>query len=285
MVNLRDEFISTVVEPFTAAYAKGITPNPCILCNKMIKFPHLVRVAGERGAEAIATGHYARVERQSGSAEALLKKGIDSKKDQSYVLYVLDREALERLVLPLGTRRKEEIRQRARELGLSAAERPESQEICFVEDRYYFRLVEELTGGSQGPLIDSETGTVLGHHGGIHRYTIGQRKRLGIATGAPRYVTGIDPASNAVYVGPREGAMTREFLVREINWLLPIAEESFRAGVKVRSTMSDEPATIAVLDHAAAKVIYDEPQWAPAPGQSAVFYDGDTVVGGGVISR
>lgn len=297
MVNLRDEFVSTVIEPFIHAYAKGVTPNPCILCNKNIKFPYLLKIAHERGADYIATGHYARVEHCSPEAQnrkaselphfrtSVLKKGIDLKKDQSYVLYVLTPELLDRLLLPLGEKRKEEVRQMARERNLSAARRPESQEICFIEDRYYFRFVEELTGETKGPMIDIETGKTLGQHKGIHLYTPGQRKRLGVATGKPLYVVRIDAKSNTVYVGPREAALAREFSVDEVNWLIPppTGTQVFRAMVKIRSTMRDEPATLHVLDHNRVKVVYDEPQWAPAPGQAAVFYEGDVVIGGGVI--
>ena len=287
-VDLRNEFIQKVIEPFIEAYSQGITPNPCILCNKYIKFPYLLKIADEKGADFIATGHYARVESGRGSRVkgqgCLLKKGLDAKKDQSYVLYVLRQEELSRLKLPLGEKRKDEVREIARMLNLPAAKRPESQEICFIEDRNYFKFLEHLTESKEGPIIDVETGNILGSHKGLHLYTIGQRKRLGIATGKPLFVTRIDPSKNAIYVGPREAAMMKEFVVEDVNWLsTQEGLEHFRATVKVRSMMKDEPATISILDDNMAKVIYDEPQWAPAPGQSAVFYDEDTVIGGGVI--
>jgi tRNA-specific 2-thiouridylase len=307
-VDLRNEFIQKVIEPFIEAYSQGITPNPCILCNKHIKFPYLLKIACERNADFIATGHYARVEKsqesgvrsQESDGTFLLKKGIDPKKDQSYVLYVLKKEELYRLKLPLGEKRKDEVREIARSLDLPAAKRPESQEICFIEDRNYFKFLEHLAESIEGPIIDVETGSVLGSHKGLHLYTIGQRKRLGITTGRPLFVTRIDPSKNAIYVGPREAAMMKEFIVEDINWLIKSAEvqkcesaeaerikaselPSFRASVKVRSMMKDEPATISILDNNTLKVIYDEPQWAPAPGQSAVFYNGDVVIGGGVI--
>lgn len=302
-VDLRNEFIQKVIEPFIEAYSQGITPNPCILCNKYIKFPYLLKIANEKGADFIATGHYARVEksRQSGEEKVFLKKGVDTKKDQSYVLYVLREEELIRLKLPLGEKTKDEVREIARMLNLPAAKRPESQEICFIEDRNYFKFLEHLTEPKEGPIIDVETGNVLGSHKGLHLYTIGQRKRLGIAKGKPLFVTRIDHSKNAIYVGPREAAMMKEFVVKDINWLIISAEAQkcrsaeaeaikdseiprFRASVKVRSMMKDEPATILILDDNMAKVIYDEPQWAPAPGQSAVFYDEDMVIGGGVIA-
>jgi len=281
-VDLRDEFMSRVIEPFIEAYSKGITPNPCILCNKYIKFPYLLKIADDRGADFIATGHYARVIRNRTSA---LMKGLDPKKDQSYVLYVLGQEVLGRLRLPLGEKRKDEVREIARELHLPAANRPESQEICFIEDKKYFRLIDNLKKGPKGPIIDVKSGMVLGRHDGIHLYTMGQRKRLGIATGSPLYVVKIDRSENAVYVGPKESAMLREFVVGDINWLIPCPEvkSEFRANVKVRSTMKDEPANIALISETSTKVTYDDPQWAPAPGQSAVFYAGDMLLGGGVI--
>ncbi|MCL4457890.1 MAG: tRNA 2-thiouridine(34) synthase MnmA [Nitrospirae bacterium] len=299
-VDLRNEFMEKVIEPFIEAYSKGMTPNPCILCNRHIKFPYLLKIAGEKGADFIATGHYARVvsaeAQKYGSAEAtrrktsefpsfrasVLKKGIDNKKDQSYVLYVLRKEELNRLLLPLGDKRKDEVREIARTLNLPAAKRPESQEICFIEDRNYFRFLENLTGSKEGPIIDVETGETLGTHKGIYLYTVGQRKRLGIAAGKPLFVAKIDPSKNAVYAGPKEAAMIREFDVFDINWLMSVGPE-FRATVKVRSMMNDEPASIRVLDDNKVNVVYDEPQWAPAPGQSAVFYDGEAVIGGGII--
>ncbi len=293
-LDLRDEFMTHVIEPFIDAYAKGLTPNPCVLCNKHIKFPYLVKIAEHRNAGFIATGHYARTVSNRQSAVSSqnkihLKKGIDTRKDQSYVLYVLRREELDRLILPLGDKRKDEVRRIARELGLPAAERPESQEICFIEDKKYFKLLDNVAEQKEGPLIDVETGKTLGTHKGIHHYTVGQRKRMGIATGKPLYVSRIDLSENAVYVGSKETATMQEFVVESVNWLAfdrsRFTVHDFRASVKVRSMMKDEPATITVLDGNTARVVYDEPQWAPAPGQSAVFYDGDVVIGGGVISR
>lgn len=294
-IDLRDEFMAHVIEPFIEAYSKGITPNPCILCNRHIKFPYLLKMADEKGADFIATGHYARVESAQGARVkgqgCLLKKGLDAKKDQSYVLYILRHEELNRLILPLGEKTKDEVRDIARGLNLPAAKRPESQEICFIEDRNYFKFLEKLAEHKEGDIIDIETGNVLGRHKGVHLYTIGQRKRLGIAAGRPLFVAKIDASKNTIYVGQKEKAMIRDFGVKDINWLIPEYRiqntecRDFRATVKVRSMMNDEPATVLIMDSNAVKVIYDEPQWAPAPGQSAVFYDGDVVIGGGVISE
>jgi tRNA-specific 2-thiouridylase len=280
-LDLREAFMELVIEPFMESYKKGQTPNPCILCNRHIKFPFLLRLARDTGADAIATGHYARIH------DGRLLKGIDPAKDQSYVLYVLSRDILESLLLPLGDRNKEEVRRIAADLGLPAAKRPESQEICFIEERSYVGLLDAVTPHAEGPIIDIGTGPEIGQHRGIHRYTLGQRKRL-VATGKPLYVVRMDPLTNTVYVGPRESAMMRDFTVTDLNWIGTPSDSGpdrpFRATVKVRSTMRDEPATISPVDERCIRVSYDLPQWAPAPGQSAVLYDGDAVIGGGVIT-
>lgn len=291
-VDVRDEFIGKVIDPFAEQYARGLTPNPCILCNRHIKFPYLLREAGRKGAEFVATGHYARVERNpgrvSGSERGVLLpslgKGVDRSKDQSYVLYGLRPEELMKLLLPLGEYRKKEVREIARDLRMAAAEKPESQEICFIEDNNYPAFIENLLPSAcePGPVLNTE-GRVIGTHKGIYRYTLGQRKRLGIASLEPRYVTGIDGARNAIVVGPREDASTRQIDVHSLNWIGTPRKGRFRATVKVRSMMEDRPAYVSV-SNGRAQVLFDEPQWAPAPGQSAVFYDGDMVIGGGIIA-
>lgn len=288
VVDLRDSFSSLVVEPFVADYTKGRTPNPCILCNRHIKFPALLAHADLIGAESIATGHYALVEHDE-AGQSFLKRGVDEKKDQSYVLYLLPRNILCRLLLPLGRLRKEETRAVARLLGLSAAERPESQEICFIPDGDYTGFVHRVgEPRGAGPIIHCETGKVMGQHEGIHRYTIGQRKRLP-AVGSPVYVTRIDIGRNAIIIGPKEQAMKRACRVRNLSWVISPtgradADGCLRASAKIRSMMRDRPATVC-LDDEGALLTFDEPQWAPAPGQSAVFYDGDLVLGGGVIAE
>ena len=196
-VDVREEFIEKVIEPFVDAYTKGMTPNPCILCNRHIKFPFLLREAEKRGASHIATGHYARTKKDA--LTRLLLKGLDPKKDQSYVLYVLNPVELERLILPLGNYQKKDVRELARSLRLEAADRPESQEICFIEDRNYAGFIEKLLpgAGEPGPIVDMR-GKTLGTHKGIFRYTIGQRKGLGISSLEPHYVVKIDTAGNTV---------------------------------------------------------------------------------------
>jgi tRNA-specific 2-thiouridylase len=284
-IDVRDEFIGKVIEPFVDSYLRGSTPNPCILCNRHIKFPYLLREADKRGADFIATGHYARTVRESGSERVLLKKGADTKKDQSYVLYLLRSDELRRLVLPLGDYRKEEVRQIARSLHLEAAARPESQEICFIGNGDYCTFIETLvpSAGKPGPIMDSREGRIIGTHRGLHRYTLGQRKGLGIASLRPHYVTRIDTENNALFVGTRDEATAGEIHVTDIHWLTPVPDGLFRITVKVRSMMQDRPAMGKVTDHGVT-IVFDEPQWAPAPGQSAVLYSEDCVLGGGIIS-
>jgi tRNA-specific 2-thiouridylase len=280
-LDARDAFIEKVIEPFADAYTRGLTPNPCVLCNRLIKFPLLLNEADRRGIGLISTGHYASVDRESGTP--LLKTGLDPGKDQSYFLYVLKRDKLDRIVFPLGKYTKEQVRKMAKERGLPVFSRPESQEICFIQ-KDYGRFVCALSPESctPGPIKDA-SGRTLGKHKGIHNYTLGQRRGLGIASPSPLYVTAIEVNENAVYVGAKEDTLTGEFLVTEPNWLLS-PERDFRAVVKVRSTMEPRPATIHVQEAGHLKVVFDEPFDRPAPGQSAVFYDGDTVIGGGEIA-
>jgi tRNA-specific 2-thiouridylase len=283
-IDVRQEFMEKVIEPFVDSYSRGLTPNPCILCNKNIKFPFLLREAERTGAEYIATGHYARISPPDGINDSpVLRKGIDTGKDQSYVLYILQREQLGRLVLPLGNYRKNEVRAIARSLMLDAADRQESQEICFVENRDYASFIERLSPSAcePGPIINQE-GKTIGMHRGICRYTIGQRKGLRIAAPDPHYVTRVDAVNNMIQVGTLEETKLREIRVADLNWISSPKGDSFHATVKVRSMMQDKPATIGVKG-GEAKVVFDEPQFAPAPGQSAVFYDGDMVLGGGTI--
>lgn len=326
VIDVRDDFAEKVITPFVHTYISGLTPNPCILCNRHIKFPYLIKEAEKRGAEYVSTGHYARVERQDSrlgespgatriqgakdskipsalnlQPSALLKKGVDTKKDQSYVLYILTEDILRRLILPLGDYTKNAVREIAEKLGLVAAKRAESQEICFIQERNYLTFIQKISPVERepGPIVDSH-GKIIGTHKGIHGYTIGQRKGLGIASPEPLYVVDIDIQKNTVYAGPRDSVKKKEFYVHELNWLTPPppplmkkdkeglekTSDAFRATVKVRSTMKDEPAMI-FFDPASfeiVRVVFDEPQWAPAPGQSAVFYDNDIVIGGGIIA-
>ncbi|RJQ56963.1 MAG: tRNA 2-thiouridine(34) synthase MnmA [Nitrospiraceae bacterium] len=302
-VDVRDAFYTHVIEGFCEAYLDGITPNPCILCNKYIKFDFLLQKAGELGAELVATGHYARIERGErrearGKGEKIqdskfkiqearysLLKGIDSKKDQSYVLYVMKQEELSKTLFPLGGLRKENTRDIAKELGLETALRPESQEICFVGNEKYIDFIKGFAPESlnPGPVVNME-GKVLGEHKGIAFYTIGQRKRLGISSLKPHYVVRIDRVKNTVVVGSKVDAMVKNFRVTALNWIsVDTLAGPVRASVKVRSAMKEAPAILTPEKDGGVFVGFDEPQWAPAPGQSAVFYDDDIVLGGGII--
>lgn len=293
-IDVRDAFYQYIIEDFCSSYISGITPNPCILCNKHIKFNFLLKKAEEIGAELVATGHYARIARsqktEDGKQDAdrgriLLKKGIDSKKDQSYVLYVMTQDELSKTVFPLGELKKNETRSIARELGLMSAIRPESQEICFIGDKNYVDFIKGFAPDAlkPGPIVNME-GKVIAEHKGVAFYTIGQRKRLGISTLKPCYVVGIDTQRNAVRVGTRRDAAKKRFKVKELNWIsIEPPEDSLRAKVKVRSSMKEETAMLIPEENQTVIVEFDKPQWAPASGQSAVFYDGDLVIGGGII--
>lgn len=280
-VDAKDLFSEKVIKPFIATYLKGMTPNPCILCNKFVKFPSLIEAADKRDVTFIATGHYARV-LTTGTGAHLLR-GLDSKKDQSYVLHALNPDIFKRLILPLGEAMKHRVREIARTFSLPSASRPESQEICFIEGRNYAAFMDGFTEQVDGPIIDIATEKQIGSHGGIHLYTIGQRKRLP-AMGKPLYVVKINPLTNTVYVGIREMAQTKTFTVQDVNWLANPRGRHLMATVKMRSTMKDEPASLQIIDDSTVRVDYREPQWAPSPGQSAVFYDSALVLGGGVIA-
>jgi len=279
VVDVRGDFIDKVIEPFVDAYLHGTTPNPCVLCNLHIKFPYLLREAGVLGADFISTGHYARVERDGG--EWLLKKGIDPVKDQTYFLYVLNRDILCRLLFPLGDYTKERVRDIARGLKLPASQRPESVEICFIPEGDYPSFISRIVPEAlrSGPVIGPD-GSVLGTHQGIFNYTVGQRRGLNVSSTEPLYVIRIDAENNAIHVGPRHMAFQREMLVRELNWISPPVD---RVTAKIRSMMRDEPALLLMEEEGVVRLVFDEPQWAPAPGQSAVFYRGDVVLGGGII--
>ena len=300
-VDVRDAFYKYVIEDFCESYIKGLTPNPCILCNKYIKFDFLIKKADELGADIIATGHYARIDRSQNTEHRtlyqtqyrgtqntdriLLKKGVDSIKDQSYALYVMKQEELARTVFPLGKMKKEETRRIAKELGLATALRAESQEICFVGNDKYGNFLKSFSPEAlqPGPILDTG-GKIIGEHKGIAFYTIGQRKGLGISSPEPSYVAEIDRQNNTIVVGSRKDAMGKSFKVKDLNWIsIDSLDNPIKANVKMRSTMQEKSASIYPADESRVMVEYDEMQWAPASGQSAVFYSGDVVIGGGII--
>ncbi|MCX7912978.1 MAG: tRNA 2-thiouridine(34) synthase MnmA [Thermodesulfovibrionales bacterium] len=280
IIDLRKEFSQKVIEPFICAYAIGQTPNPCIQCNRHIKFPNLIKIADERGADFIATGHYAKLKIINSSP--ILMKAIDIKKDQSYFLYAVDSNILRRVLLPLGDKTKDEVKKLASLFDISSIESKESQEICFIKNKRYYDFLKNSIDPKEGPIVDAHTKKILGYHKGIHLYTIGQRRKLEIAKNEPRYVVQIDISQNAIYIGRKELAMFNSMIVDNLNWLTP-QTDFFRATIKIRSTMKDEPGFVEIIDKKRARVVFDRPQWAPAPGQSAVFYRGDVLVGGGII--
>jgi tRNA-uridine 2-sulfurtransferase len=285
VLNLEKDFEKTVVAPFVDTYLRGETPSPCILCNNYVKFHHLVEKAAGIGADRVATGHYARVKFDGALGRWLLLRGKDRKKDQSYFLFGLNQDQLSKTLFPLGELTKPEVREIARRAGLPTSEKAESQEICFVEGRSYADFVEEYAGQrGQTPCppgeIVTKTGEVVGRHEGIHKFTVGQRKGL-VATGKPQYVVQIDPDLNRVVIG--EDPVKRTFAVRDANWIaIERLSEPIRCEVQIRNRFEPRPALVSMVNNEVT-VEFDEPQRAITPGQGAVFYWDDVVVGGGWI--
>lgn len=279
-----DCFYSGVISRFIEAYRAGETPNPCIDCNRLIKFGQFISRAREMGFEAVATGHYARAEQDGG--RFLLKKGLDPSKDQSYVLYPLTQEQLSRVSFPLGTLTKPQVRDIAAEWGFPAAQKGESQDICFVPDGDYAGFIARTIGAAfpRGRFVDTD-GNNLGEHRGIAHYTIGQRRGLGLAHTEPLYVKEIRPKDNTVVVGTADTLFSRTLTVRDSNLIaLDRLDGPLRAGVKIRYRHPEQPATVTPLDGSTLRIDFDEPQRAITPGQAAVIYDGDVVIGGGTIA-
>jgi tRNA-specific 2-thiouridylase len=284
-LDYREVFSQAVIEYFFRSYAEGRTPNPCVECNRVIKFGRLLEFAGAMGTDFLATGHYARTSRDPQSGRHLLLKGVDPEKDQSYFLYVLSQEQLARALFPLGAMTKDETRRCARSFGLPVSEKPGSQDICFLGEGDYRSLLAERHPEllQPGPIVDAR-GRVLGTHKGVAGFTIGQRKSLGIAAGAPLYVIALRPAARTVVVGTKEELQQEKLTVAGINWIAADPPpDTLEAEVKVRYRQPERPATIRLLEPARAEVRWHTPQPAAAPGQSAVFYKGDVVLGGGII--
>jgi tRNA-specific 2-thiouridylase len=295
VVNFQREFARTVVRTFIENYRTGLTPSPCVLCNSHMKFDHLVRMAEEIRAPRIATGHYARVIHDEASGRYLLLQARDKNKDQSYFLFELSQSQLAKIMFPLGNLDKEQVRQMAHKHKLPVAEKAESQEICFVPDGDYAAFVErhhdEIVGISRpkpfpsGEIVDAE-GRHLGVHSGIHRYTIGQRRGLGIAHTAPLYVLEIRPEDNTVVVGERSRLSKRQCRVIRPNWVsIPKLIEPLRVRAQIRSRHKAAPSAITPMEDGNVEVLFDSPQPAISPGQACVFYQGESVLGGGWIDR
>ena len=283
--NFSDRFRQDVIDRFIAAYENGITPNPCIDCNRYLKFDKLYHRARELDRAYVVTGHYARITRDPRSDRFLLQKGIDPSKDQSYVLYAMTQDQLAHTIFPLGGMKKEETRAIAEAQGFINARKHDSQDLCFVQSGSYADFIASQTGKlyPPGDFIDS-TGRILGRHRGIIHYTVGQRKGLGIAFHRPMYVAAIDPAANTVTLAPEEELFSRELLVKDINLITADALDApMRVHAKIRYRQPEQPAVITQVDEDTIRLVFDKPQRAAAKGQAAVFYDGDTVVGGGTI--
>jgi len=285
VVNLREVFARRVIANFCQEYARGRTPNPCVRCNRYVKFDALLAYARALEADYLATGHYARIARDEVTGRWLLKKGVDSRKDQSYFLYTLTQEQLRHILFPLGELTKERVRKIARELDLPVAAKAESQEVCFIPQNDYHRFLRRNMPGSlrEGPIIDQQ-GRVLGRHRGIAFYTVGQRRGLGVATGKPLYVLALDEKRNAVVVGP-ESALYRPALVAgDPNWIaIETLDHPREVQARIRYRHREAPATVVPYAGDQVLVRFAAPQRAITPGQAVVFYDGDTVVGGGTI--
>lgn len=280
-----EDFKNKIIEKFIRTYENGGTPNPCVDCNRHMKFGKLLGAAKERGADVIATGHYARIEQDDRTGRYLLKKAIDESKDQSYVLYTLTQEQLAHTVFPLGAMQKSEIRKIAEEQGFVNARKHDSQDICFVPDGDYASFIEQYTGKKypHGNFIDSQ-GNILGEHAGIVHYTVGQRKGLGVSSSDRLYVTKICPADNTVTLSHGGGLYTDKLEADDIN-LISVAkiEQPMRVRAKLRYRQKEQPATVVQTDDDTLRIEFDEPQRAATKGQAVVLYDGDTIVGGGTI--
>jgi len=293
VLNLEKEFEKSVVEPFVQSYLAGETPIPCVACNSRLKFASLDKLAVSLGCEKVATGHYARVEFDETKNRYKLFRGKNLWKDQSYFLWELTQDQLSRAMFPLGEMLKSEVRDVAREANLYTAEKAESQEICFVPDGKYSEFIDRyLTHEGRekeiphsGEIVNAR-GEILGQHSGIHRYTIGQRRGIGISNEKPLYVTQIERARNRIVVGEADELASREFIAKDVNWVaFDEPRESVRAEVKVRYRHDPAIATIHPLENNRARIIFDEPQRAITTGQATVFYNGDEVVGGGWVVK
>ena len=281
--NFTDAFRDTVIRKFIESYENGITPNPCIDCNRYMKFDKLYERAKTLGCDYIVTGHYARIEEQAG--KFVLKKALDETKDQSYVLYFMTQDQLVHTMFPIGSMQKTEVRAIAEESGFVNADKPDSQDICFVPNGDYASVIELQTGkeSAEGNFVDKQ-GNNLGRHKGVIHYTIGQRKGLGVSSTEPLYVCNICPKDGNVVLGSNDDLFSREADVSDFNWISgEVPGSEFRCKAKIRYRQPEQWVTVIPTGADTVHIVFDEPQRAITPGQAAVFYDGDTVLGGGTI--
>ncbi len=283
-LNFKRSF-ARIIDHFTSEYLAGRTPNPCIDCNQQLKFGKLITYARGMGADWVATGHYARVARDGG--RWFIQRGVDREKDQTYVLFSLSQKQLAHMVLPLGDLTKPEVRQLAAEAGLPVRDKPESQDICFVPEGNYRKvLADRGVPDRQGDICDA-AGVVVGRHAGVHQFTIGQRRGIGVALGQPRYVVGIEPEANRVVIGTREELLSRSLTAGQVTWMRCPGvepEEPLRALAQIRYHHQAAPATVRGLGDGRIEVAFDEPQSAMTPGQAVCLYDEEqAILGGGWI--
>ena len=282
VVNFEKQFEKEVIDRFCDDYFSGRTPNPCILCNQVLKFEILLRRARELQADYLVTGHYARLIEADDTMS--LMKGLDKNKDQSYFLFTLTPEQMKYVRFPLGEMTKEDVRGHAARLGLKVAEKPESQDICFVPDGNYVRFLEEQRGtGTMNGDIVHVNGQILGQHEGTYRYTIGQRRGLRLAWPQPLYVVGIDAVQRKVIVGEHRHLSNSQCILTNLNWLTTPPGDAIDVSCRIRYRHEEVPSRVTPLDESTVQVNFDDPQYGVTPGQAAVFYDGDRVIGGGWI--
>ncbi|MFO1021927.1 MAG: tRNA 2-thiouridine(34) synthase MnmA [Planctomycetales bacterium] len=283
-LNFQESF-SRIKDYFVKEYLSGRTPNPCVQCNNWLKFGKLWDFAQQVGAESIATGHYARIVDMPGESGPALYKGLDGSKDQSYVLFGLSRDVLKHVMFPVGGKTKVEIRDLARRAGLRVAEKPDSQEICFVPDQDYAGFIRRYHGETEtsGELVDT-AGHVLGLHTGFEKFTIGQRKGLGVTFGEPRYVVKVDAETKQVVIGTRTDLERHELEATQLNWLFDDVPQKFRCRAKIRSQHKGAEAEVELIAEDRMRVSFDEPECGVAPGQGVVLYQEDRVLGGGWIA-
>ena len=293
IMNFERQFDEQVIANFVREYSAGRTPLPCAHCNSDLKFRTLADRADGFGADAVATGHYARVERDPVSGRHLLRRGVDATKDQAYFLFSLTQDQLARACFPVGDRDKEAVRGYARHRRLPVADKPDSQEICFIPDHDYKSFIERHAPSvsANGAIVD-QAGRIVGRHEGIHRFTVGQRKGLGLATApgaapgttsAPMYVLALRPAERQVVVGPKQSLEQTRLTASGVNWMIDAPAVELRVTAQIRHRHHPAPATVRSIGDGHAEVVFDAPQMAITPGQAAVFYDGDVVLGGGWI--
>lgn len=286
IVDRRKTFENTVIKDFIDSYEAGMTPNPCILCNKAVKFSEMLSLADELGADYVATGHYCDIRKDETTGRMLIYRPEDKTKDQTYMLYKLTQEQLSRILMPLSSFSKEQVRQKAKEIGLSVASRPDSQDICFVPDGDYAGFIERYTGKiyPKGEYISCD-GKVLGSHNGLIRYTVGQRKGLGIALGKPAFVIEKKVVTNQVVLSQDQDLLFKtQVKIKDVNFIpFDAPDTELKVMAKLRYRHNEAPAILKMINEDEAVLEFTTPQRAPAPGQAAVFYDGELLIGGGTI--